>query len=200
MDILEQLVERSRTHEHSLRQQAERLQQPTSSHATVVADLYRKRVIDAATLSRAILKLRLDIHTVAEALDTSPNDLVKELVNVQETPVVRTPVTPAKKHPKWETWDYESAHVALFDPRTPTQLAPELKRSPQSIRAFRYRMRTQGCRVNKAVWELFAEGYKPEEIAKLGYPLWMPKFVELVRKLQKTAVLLGHEPIKVIFT
>jgi hypothetical protein len=165
-----------------------------ASYESVLADLYRKGVIDRTILATAIVTLKLPHAAMARELGLSS---AKELLSEFLDPA--GPVLPIK--PGWEPWSFEHARIALFDPSEPHDVAPKVGKTPKAVRMFRYRMFTQGCRINRAVWELLMEGHSPEEIVELGFNQWMAEFASMVHQLQIYGA--SHHrsmPIKIVFT
>lgn len=163
------------------------------SYEQVIADLYSKRVLSKSQVAVAVVKLKLKLPDLANALGlSSVKQLMQEFINDPED-------TPShNQEPARQNFTLEEAIDVLYSGKTTRQLA-ELypNRTQKAIQNFRWRCLKQGLRVNQAVYELIAEGQKPEDINILGYPLWMVKFAETVFQLQVYARMHRKPEIKV---
>lgn len=164
----------------------------TMEHA--VARLYSARVIDKNAVSKAVVKFKLNPQGLAKELGhDSVAELAAELVTEASAGSTET----------WTPFSFEEAVRVLYTDRDkkPAQLSLEMPaRTPKSIAGFRYRVEKTGVRINKAVWDLLKEGYKPEEIAAVGHPLWMVEFANTIKRLQTWAIANDYEPPKVVLS
>lgn len=149
------------------------------SYEQVIADLYAKRVLNKQQVATAVVKLKLKLPALATALGlSSVNQLMEEFINDPGD-------MPSYEVEKRQNFTLAEAIEVLYSGKSNKQLAEEMPhRTQKAIQNFRWRTLKQGLRVNQAVYELVAEGQKPEDINVLGFPLWMIEFTDMVHKLQ----------------
>lgn len=156
----------------------------------VIADLYAKHVMDKSQVAKAVVKLKLNLTLLADALGLPDvKALLAEFVN--------DPKDASESKGNWSAFGYEEARIALYEGLSAQAAAEKIGRTPKAVQNFRWRTFTQGLRVNQAVWELIRDGHTPEEINELGHPLWMCQFAETVWMLNTYALLHRKTPPKV---
>lgn len=168
----------------------------------VIALLYDKKILDAAQVSKASVKLRLRPQALAQALGYDDvSDFYSEFVtNRSDTKQETSEVG-------WKTWTYDEMATLVrlhFREKKPAALVAQImqKRNPartyKSVKSFLRRTFEQGNMVDQYVWELLLEGNSAEDIADAGYNSWRVEFADQLMRLRALCATIDGAPEPVI--